>query len=850
VPGPIAFQSGRLPGSALGVCWGLAACEHGCESDEEQGSPHALKYSAFLSRPAGRGPKYALKRKLDRMHPAVRDLMETMEYGPAPEAKNQALDWIALHNGKFQLFIGGNWRDPAEGKWFETHNPSDGSVLARIAQGGAEDVNAAVRAAELAQKTWWGMDATERAKALYAIARQIQKHSRLFAVLESIDNGKPIRETRDIDIPLVARHFYHHAGWAQLMQSEMPGCKPLGVVGQIIPWNFPLLMLAWKIAPALAMGNAVILKPAEFTSLTALLFAEICEAAGVPKGLVNIVTGDGETGKLIVEHPGIAKIAFTGSTEVGRILRKATAGTGKKLSLELGGKSPFIVFDDADLDSAVEGIVDAIWFNQGQVCCAGSRLLIQESVSERFLSKLRRRMETLRVGDPLDKAVDIGAIVAQIQLERIGSLVQQGVAEGATLFQPSAACPDCGWFYPPTLLTNVSPSSTVAQVEIFGPVLVAMTFRTPAEAIALANNTVYGLAASVWSENVNLALDVANKVKAGTVWVNCTNQFDASSGFGGYRESGYGREGGREGLWEYVKPADAQKLAPAKPSVASIDLPAASIDRTYKQYIGGKQARPDSGYSDEVLGADGSRMGEAAQGNRKDIRNAVEAAVSAQGAWSAQPGHSRAQVLYFLAENLEARKLEFASLIHRSTGAPSCEAVWEVEEAISSLFDAAAYSDKFDGSVHEGAFKGMVYTRNESLGVIAVAAPPAPCFAPLVRAIGMALAMGNAVVAVPSSTHPIPAMELVQVIETSDVPGGIINLVTGPSAELLKVLAEHEAVDALWSIGQPELTKMVEEASVSNLKQTWCPAIEELGNLRETLRRATQVKNVWVPIGE
>src|SRR5688572_11356909 len=388
---------------------------------------------------------------------------------------------------------------------------------------------------------------------MYALARQIQKHSRLFSVLETLDNGKPIRETRDIDIPLVSRHFYHHAGWAQIMDSELPGYEPIGVCGQIIPWNFPLLMLAWKIAPAISMGNTVILKPAEFTPLTALLFAEICDLVGIPPGVVNILTGDGETGRLMVEHPRIDKIAFTGSTEVGRIIRKATAGTGKKLSLELGGKSPFVVFDDADLDSAVEGLVDAIWFNQGQVCCAGSRLLVQEGVASKVLSKVRDRMENLRVGDPLDKAVDIGAIIAPVQLERIKMLVDKGREEGADFFQPSWACPVDGWFYPPTLLSNVAPSSTVAQVEIFGPVLVAMTFRTPSEAVELANNTTYGLAGSVWTENVNLAHDIAAKVMAGTVWVNCTNQFDAASGFGGYRESGYGREGGREGLWEYVK---------------------------------------------------------------------------------------------------------------------------------------------------------------------------------------------------------------------------------------------------------------------------------------------------------
>src|SRR5438874_981533 len=486
----------------------------------------------------------------------VAKLFETMEYGPAPESDAPALEWIKQHdNGRFGHFINGVWASPSEGTYFETINPATKAVLARVAQGSKADIDAAVAAANAAAPAWAALPAHARARYLYALAREVQRHSRLLAVLESLDNGKPIRETRDLDIPLVARHFYHHAGWAQLRDTEFPGYVPVGVVGQIIPWNFPLLMVAWKVAPALAAGNTVLLKPAELTPLTALLFAEIAQEPGVPPGVLNVVTGDGRTGELIVEHPDIDKIAFTGSTEVGRTIRRRTAGSGKRLSLELGGKSPFVVFEDADLDSVVEGVVDAIWFNQGQVCCAGSRLLVHEGVAERLLGKLRARMEKLRVGPPLDKAIDMGAIVAPVQLDRIRTLVGKGVEEGATMWQPSWACPTEGSFYPPTLFTNVSPAATIAQVEIFGPVLVSMTFRTPAEAVELANNTPYGLAASVWTENINLALDVAPKIKAGVVWINCTNLFDAASGFGGYRESGFGREGGKEGMWEYIKPA-------------------------------------------------------------------------------------------------------------------------------------------------------------------------------------------------------------------------------------------------------------------------------------------------------
>src|SRR5215471_4317911 len=477
-----------------------------------------------------------------------------MDYGPAPEDPKETLAWLDRHNRRFGHFVNGAWQQPAGDTFFDTIDPATGEKIASVAQGSATDIDAAVQAARKALPQWQALTPHVRARHLYALARAIQRHSRRLAVLETIDNGKPIRESRDIDIPLVARHFYHHAGWAQLLESEFPGYTACGVVGQIIPWNFPLLMLAWKIAPALAAGNTVVLKPAEFTPLTALAFAEICQEVGVPAGVVNIVTGDGSTGEALVRHPGVDKVAFTGSTEVGRAIRSATASSHKRLSLELGGKSPFIVFEDADLDSAVEGLVDGIWFNQGQVCCAGSRLLVQESVAEKLTRKLQARMSTLRIGSPLDKAVDIGAIIARVQLERIDGLVRQGIAEGGACWQPEIVLPSRGWYYKPTLLSNVHPTSIVAQQEIFGPVLAAMTFRTPSEAVELSNNTAYGLAACVWSESLNVALHVAAQLKAGVVWVNCTNLFDAACGFGGYRESGYGREGGREGMREYLEP--------------------------------------------------------------------------------------------------------------------------------------------------------------------------------------------------------------------------------------------------------------------------------------------------------
>ncbi|HEY3219252.1 MAG TPA: aldehyde dehydrogenase family protein [Gemmatimonadales bacterium] len=789
----------------------------------------------------------------------VAKLFETMEYGPAPESDAPALEWIKQHdNGRFGHFINGRWIAPAEGQYFETINPATKAVLARVAQGSKADVDAAVVAANAAAPGWAGLPAHARARYLYALAREVQRHSRLLAVLESLDNGKPIRETRDLDIPLVARHFYHHAGWAQLRDTEFPGYVPVGVVGQIIPWNFPLLMVAWKVAPALAAGNTVILKPAEFTPLTALCFAEIAQEAGLPAGVFNVVTGDGATGKVLVEHPDVQKIAFTGSTEVGRIIRKATAGSGKKLTLELGGKSPFIVFDDADLDSVVEGVVDAIWFNQGQVCCAGSRLLVQEGVAERLTQKLRARMEKLRVGSPLDKAVDMGAIVAPVQLQRIRGLVEQGVEEGAKMWQPSWACPTEGYFYPPTLFTDVSPAATIAQVEIFGPVLVSMTFRTPQEAVALANNTPYGLAASVWSENINLALDVAPKLKAGVVWINSTNLFDAASGFGGYRESGFGREGGREGMYEYLKPgwdlgARSQESGPpAARSSVEPQLPDPGswlppIDRTYKLFIGGKQARPDQGYSRKIVGPDGRVLGEVAEGNRKDVRNAVEAAHAAEG-WGrgGASGHTRAQILYFIAENLATRAEEFAARVGRE----------EVDASVARLFTYAAWADKWDGAVHHTPIRGVTLAMNEPVGVLGIAAPDDSPLLGFVSLVGPAVAVGNTVIVVPSEPYPLAATEFYTVLETSDVPAGVINVITGAKDALAKVLAEHDDVDGMWYFGNPSGVKTVELASAANMKRTWASAKSRdwldprQGEGREFLRRASEVKNIWIPYGE
>ncbi|GLW63838.1 aldehyde dehydrogenase [Actinomadura rubrobrunea] len=472
------------------------------------------------------------------------------DYAPAPESAS-----IVDIRPSYGLFVDGEFTDPAEGRSFKTVNPATEEVLAEVAEAGAEDVNRAVAAARAAYDNVWGpMPGRERAKYLYRIARLIQERSRELAVLESIDNGKPIRESRDVDLPLVAAHFFYHAGWADKLAYAGfgPDPRPLGVAAQVIPWNFPLLMLAWKIAPALACGNTVVLKPAETTPLTALVFAEICQQADLPKGVVNIVTGAGETGRLLVEHDGVDKVAFTGSTEVGKQIARSVAGTRKKLTLELGGKAANVVFDDAPLDQAVEGVVNGIFFNQGHVCCAGSRLLVQESIAEELLDRLKARMATLRVGDPLDKNTDIGAINSAAQLEKIRMLSEIGEREGARRWSPPCELPQRGYWFAPTLFTGVAQSHRIAREEIFGPVLSVLTFRTPDEAVAKANNTPYGLSAGIWTEKGSRILWMAERLRAGVVWANTFNKFDPTSPFGGYKESGFGREGGRHGLEAYL----------------------------------------------------------------------------------------------------------------------------------------------------------------------------------------------------------------------------------------------------------------------------------------------------------
>ncbi|KAM8927540.1 aldehyde dehydrogenase family 16 member A1 [Pelodytes ibericus] len=816
--------------------------------------------------------------------PTVKDIFTSMQYGPAPEAANIAQAWLDSHERSFGHFIDGKWIKPDGRQTYTTKNPATGESLASTTQGNEEDVEAAVSAARKAYETWSKLPCHVRARYLYSIARTVQKHQRLLSVVESMDNGKPIRESRDCDVPLIVRHFYHHAGWAQLRDTEMNGWKPLGVVAAIVPWNFPLMLLTWKICPALAMGNTVVLKPATYTRLTALLLAEICAEAGLPPGVFNVVTGNGAFGEKLAIHPNVDKVAFTGSTEVGRTLRKATAGTGKKLSLELGGKSPFIVFDTADLDSAVEGIVDAIWFNQGQVCSAGSRLLMQESIAEDLIRRLKQRMTHLRLGDSLDKAIDVGALVDESQKMTITDFVEDARTEGAQVFQAPGPIPKKGLFYPPTLITGVDTTSRCVREEIFGPVLVAMTFRTAKEAIALGNNTPYGLAAGVWTENVSLALEVALSIKAGTVWINGHNLFDAAAGFGGYKESGFGRDGGKEGLYEYVRPSWESRPRPNPGDVNfktfsatyGTDLPPIpghksvcpsvirqedteipSVDRTYKLYYAGTQKRPDGMYSRPICGPDGTVLAYVADGNRKDIRNAVEAAHKAAPGWGKRAAHNRAQIVYYMAENLELRRQEVAQRLSSLTGQSKEKSFQEVDLSIQRLFYWGAYCDKYGGNVQETLLYGATVLVREPMGIVGIACPDESPLLSFVSLFAPAIVRGNAVIVIPSEKYPLPALDFYQVFDTSDLPGGVVNILTGGRDHLTKYLVEHQDIQSMWYFGSEQGSKFVEWSSAENCKRTWVNyglardwENAEQGAGEEFLYQATQCKNIWIPMGE
>ncbi len=778
---------------------------------------------------------------------------DNLEYSEAFESSKEAQEWLEKNSRRFGQLINGQFISNKDSDLIASLDPSNGELLANIEIANSKQLDSAVSAARKAQPSWENLGGHKRAKVLYALARLIQKHSRLISVLESLDNGKPIRESRDIDIPLAIRHFYYHAGWAQLQEKEFSSYRAIGVVAQIVPWNFPLLMLSWKIAPALAMGNTIVFKAAEQTPLTAMFFAQLCEEAGLPSGVINMINGDGVIGAELAAHKGIDKVAFTGSTAVGRSIRESTAGQGKKLTLELGGKSAFIVFEDADLDAAVEGLVDSIWFNQGEVCCAGSRLLAQAEIADELHQKIKQRIKTLRLGSSLDKSTDIGSLVSNTQFNRVCEMVDEGLNHGGEVFQAYELNSDKN-YYPPTLITEVDSSHPLVQEEIFGPVLVSMTFRTQSEAIELANNSRYGLAASIWSENINRAMDVAPKVKAGVIWINCHNQFDASCGFGGIKESGFGREGGKEGLFEYLKPQGLK--SPNKSASTSISLKEEAVDRTLKFYIGGKQVRPDGGHSLATFNADGSKAAYVGSGNRKDIRNAISAASKASS-WGSLSGHARAQIIYFIAENLSVRELEWVERLKNLCGISKKQAKAEFDESISRLFSYAAWADKYDGAVHSAPYRGVTMALPEPVGILAQIAPENSPLISTISLIAPAIAMGNCIVFVPSQKFASVALELVQTFETSDVPAGVINIVSGIKQDLAEQLAGHAEADAMWCWAESDLVSSVESISARDLKRLWVNDDEDRdwlnpmqGEGLEFLRNATEIKNIWTPYGD
>ncbi len=785
----------------------------------------------------------------------ILESFEKLDYSEALESSSEAQKWLKVNGRRFGQFINGKFVNQKDAKFIASLDPSNGDLLANIEVASSTQLDNAVKAARKAQPGWQSLGGHGRAKVLYALARLLQKNSRLIAVLETLDNGKPIRESRDIDIPLAIRHFYHHAGWAQLQDKEFSSYQSIGVIAQIVPWNFPLLMLSWKIAPALAMGNTIVFKAAEQTPITAMFFAHLCKQAGVPSGVINIINGDGVIGASLAAHLGVDKVAFTGSTAVGQSIRKSTAGQGKKLTLELGGKSAFVVFEDADLDAAVEGLVDSIWFNQGEVCCAGSRLLVQAEVADKLHLKIKARIKQLRLGLPLDKSIDLGSLVSKTQFQRVDQMVKDGLKHGGESYQACDIQADKN-LYPPTLITEIDSSHPLAQEEIFGPVLVSMTFRTQSEAIELANNSRYGLAASVWSENINRAMDVAPKIKAGVLWINCHNQFDASCGFGGVKESGFGREGGKEGLYEYLKPRFLSPIKNSKSKKITENNNEQSIDRTLKFYIGGKQVRPDGGHSMSTYNADGSLAAIVGSGNRKDIRNAVNAAIKA-ASWSSQSGHGRAQILYFLAENLAIRESEWIKRLETLCGITKKQAKAEFDESLSRIFSYAAWADKYDGAVHSAPYRGVTMALPEPIGVLAQVAPESLPLLTTISLISPAIAMGNRVILIPSESFPSVALELVQTFETSDIPPGVINIVTGDKDELSNQLVGHAEVDGVWCWADSDTIAKVETTSALDLKRLWIHSDGDRdwldpnqGEGLEFLRNATEVKNIWTPYGD
>ncbi|XP_070584653.1 aldehyde dehydrogenase family 16 member A1 [Erythrolamprus reginae] len=770
-----------------------------------------------------------------------RDACKDSEEGSCKEGRLQEppllKSWLDSHGRNLGHFINGKWLKPDGRETCTIKNPTTVETLGTTIQGKKEDLDKAVQAAKTAYESWSLLPGHVRARHLYNIARTIQKHQRLLSVLDSLDSGNLIRESQEADLPLVVRHFYHYAGWAQLMEEQMSNWKPLGVVAILIPQSFPLLTLTWKLCSALAMGNTAIVMPSMPTA--ALFLAEICTQAGLPPGVFNVLIGDLGLKEVLAHDPGIDKVAFAGTAKVARCLRQSTAGSGKKLCLQLGEKLPFIVFDSADLDSAADAVVDAIWLNRGQVHSAGAQLFIQESISNEFIQCLKHRMGRLRLGDSMDKNTDVGPLINNKQQNFIESLLEEAQAEGAQIFQTSASRPSKELFYPPTLITGVFPTSRCFKAKAF--------------------------------------LD-CQSLQVGTVWINSHNMLDAAAAFGGYKESGHGQNGGKEALYEYVRPiwetqprigcmnmnfetfATSPKTDLPAPcsTVPELKADIPRLDQTYKLYYGGSQKRPDSLSSRTIVDHAEKPVAVVADGNVKDILNAVEAAHKAAPGWAKKTTHARAQILYYLAENLELRRAEIASKLESLMGIEKEEALMEVDTSVRRLFYWAAYADKYGGVVQETTLYGACIHFREPLGVVGIACPDKHPLLSFVSLFGAAITRGNCVVIIPSERYPLPALDFIQVLETSDVPAGVVNVISGSRDYLSRSLAEHHDVQAMWYFGSKEGSGLVEWASAGNLKRTWvnygvdtrCWTDPEAGSGEEFLYQATQSKSVWMPMGD
>ncbi|MCY4290104.1 MAG: aldehyde dehydrogenase family protein [Aestuariivita sp.] len=770
-----------------------------------------------------------------------------MEYGPALEDDAQARAWLKENGQKFGHFIDGIYTKPSH--CFDSCNPADNTFLAKLSQATKSDVERAVSAARKAQPAWNKLGGQRRSQYLLALSRMVEERAHLFAVLETLDSGMLIRESLEISIPSALRQFFYHAGLSRLQaEKPYPVRAPYGVCGLILPSRPSFLVLAKNIAPALAAGNTVVLKPDENASLTAHLFAEICNQAKLPSGVVNIVTGDGAVGEELVRHPDIDNIAFTGSISVGRKVREIAAASGIKLALTVGGNSPFVVFDDADIDSAIEDLIEAIWSMQGQAGGAGARLLVQESIASQFLSKLRARMDRLRVGNPLDKCTDVTAVISPAHLNAITERLEK--YRTIETYAANVQLPNQGNFFVPTLISAPDPSSPLTPEEFAGPILVSTTFRSPAEAIILANKRRY-VAATVWTENINLALDTATKLVSGAVGINSTNLSEADAEAGGKWVSGYASKGGRDGFYAYTKPPKKIRKPLDKSNGFSSSGSVLEVKgQPSKLYINGREMKPTGGNHYALYGKNKRILGYIPIATKEDLNRAVASADAAQ-IWSEKKSYERARTLYLLAENLDRRSVDIARRINSLTGTRTGKA--EVRASVDQLLSYAAWADKFDGQTRQTSPHHIVLTMHQPLGVIGAICSNTPPLLGMVAVIAPAIAMGNRIVLLPSETLPLAAIDFYQVLDTSDLPSGVINVLTGSHLELARHLASNPKVKAIWNFSSSEVGTIVERESVTDLKHIWENGMIDKDwyqtDSDEFLRAAIKKKTIWIPYG-